>query len=94
MKSVKETIVSHFIEEHKRLLGGAALSPGQVHPNEISQVGDINLNPSGSNGDGLDFTASFQVGRTKVFYFGTITDDSRIVNEGVAGRNADGSLPK
>ena len=93
MKSVKETIVDHFREDHKRLLGGAALSTGNIHPNDILQVGDVQLNPSGTD-KGLDFTASFQIGRMKVFYFGTITDDWRIENEAIAGRNADGTTPR
>ncbi|MEJ0056130.1 MAG: hypothetical protein WDN75_10970 [Bacteroidota bacterium] len=93
MKTVRAEIVKHFLEEHKSLLEGASLLTHNVHPNEIVQIGDVKLKPSGSRADGLDFNAKFQVGPTTVFYFGTITDNWQIENEGVAGRKADGLMP-
>ncbi len=94
MKTVKETIIDHFREDHLRLLGGASLSAGDIPPSEFLSIGEVQLHPSGTDVNGLDFTASFQIGRMKVFYFGTITDDRRIENEAIAGRNADGTMPR
>jgi hypothetical protein len=92
MKTIKGEIVKHFIEDHNRLLQSASLLTHNVHPNEIVQIGEVSLKPSGIRADGLDFTAKFQIRTTTVFYFGTITDDWMIENEGIAGRKADGRL--
>ncbi len=93
MKTIKEKIVNHFVNNHKKLLGGASFPSGNVHPADIIPVGDIRLQQNPSNGQSLDFTANFQIGRMTVFYFGTIKGDWSIENEAIAGRNSDGTLP-
>jgi hypothetical protein len=91
LNPTKTTIINHFLEEHGRLLGGASLSPGRVHPADIVPIGEVTLRP-GTDQNSQDFTARFQVGSVSVFYFGTITDNGRFTNEAVTGRRADGTM--
>jgi len=88
METKQERIVHQFKQDHKRLLGSALLTAGTYHPNDI-QISNIGLSSTGMCEEASAFTASFTIGKTSVFYFGTINDQLEIANEGVAGRSSD-----